>query len=89
MSTTLKDKEVTIRKPHQCFSCLRKFPIGTKMRYWVGTVDGDFNSVYICTICEQIMSFDDENEYPEGYVTEMLEQGESPEELLKRLRNNS
>lgn len=82
----LKDKEVVIRKDRQCFSCLRKFPTGTKMKYWVSIYEGDFNTGYVCSTCIKIMNKDKENnEYPEGYVEEVLNKDETPEELLGRL----
>lgn len=87
MSTTLTDKIVVTRKPHVCFSCFRKFPKGTEMRYWSGVSQGDFNSVYSCHTCEKIMDkmeqYDDG--YPEGFVRDMLEKDQTPEQLLESL----
>jgi hypothetical protein len=81
---TLSDKRVKIRKKHRCFSCLRIFDPGVVMRYWTGICDGDFSSVYSCDTCDQIMILvkSDEDYFPEGYVFEMLERNQTPEELL-------
>lgn len=89
MSTTLKYKEVTSRKQHKCFSCLRIFPPRTKLRYWVGIYDGDFGSVYNCVTCDEIMKRcnDDGEGYPQGFVQEMLEKGQTPEQLLKEWKS--
>lgn len=89
MSTTLTDKIVITRKPHVCFSCLRKFPEGTEMRYWTGMTSDGFNSVYCCETCDKIMDkypWDDDGDgYPEGFVREMLEKDQTPEQLLESL----
>ena len=88
MGTTLKQKAVTTRKPHQCFSCLRVFPPKTTMVYWAGIYEGDFNSVHYCLTCQDIFSYDTEGDgFMEGYTTEMLNRGETPEQLLERLKN--
>lgn len=86
MSTTLKDKEVKIKKERQCFSCYRKFPIGTTMHYWAGIYEGDFSSVYLCLTCQKIMDADSENEFPEGFVYDCLDKGETPEQYLEKLK---
>lgn len=88
MSETIANKIVKIRKPHQCFSCFRKFEPGTEMRYWCGVYDGDFNSVYCCMTCDQIMerSEPDDDGYPEGFVCYMLEDNQTPEQLLDKMK---
>lgn len=93
MSTTLTSKIVITRKTHVCFSCLRKFEAGVEMRYWAGIHDGDFNSIYSCCTCQKVMEwatsnngYDDYYEgYPEGFVHEMLDHGQTPEQLLAKL----
>lgn len=82
MSTTLRSSNVITKKVHRCFSCLRDFPKKTKMSYWVGVLDGEFSSSYSCNTCVEVMTLDNEDEYPEGYVHEMLDRGETPEQLL-------
>ena len=89
MSTTLKSKkEVAIRKKHQCFACYRIFPIGTKMDYWAGIVDGSFSAVYTCTICAEIMTLSDsmEDGFESGFVEEELREDQTPEELLEEYK---
>lgn len=88
MATTLKYKEVTTRKAHRCFSCVRIFPIGAKMFYWVGTIGSDFNASYCCNTCSDIISYDDETEYDYGYVDNMLSEGQTPEDLLNEIKSN-
>jgi len=83
MATTLKSKTVITRKDHTCFSCLRKFPSGTKMSYWVGIFEFDFCASYSCMTCVEIMNSTNEVEFPEGFVYEMLNKGETPEDLIK------
>jgi hypothetical protein len=82
MATTLKSKTVLTRKRHQCFSCLRYFQPGTKMKYWVGIYEYDFCASYSCMTCVEIMNSTGECEFPEGFVREMLDEGQSPEDLL-------
>ena len=58
------------------------------MNHWVGKVEGDFNSCYSCMTCVEIMNMrqdPDEDSFPEGYVFEMLDKGDTPEELLLKL----
>jgi len=86
---TISSQTVTTRKKHQCFSCLRIFEPGTRMNHWVGNVEGDFNSNYSCMTCVEIMNMrqdPDEDYFPEGYVREGLKDGETPEQLLERLK---
>jgi hypothetical protein len=87
MITILKDKHVKIRKEHMCFSCYRKFPIGTIMHY--GTyVDDKIYSLYTCSTCEQIMDLEkDETEFKYGYVNNELNKNETPEQLLEKLKS--
>lgn len=88
-ATTLTDKTIVTRIEHLCFSCHRRFPKGTTMRYWSGLYEGDFNSVYNCMTCQEIMNMDSENEYPDGYVNDSLNKGETPEQYLQRLKLNN
>ena len=89
MSTILKDKIVTTKTIHRCFSCLRTFPPKTKMNIQVGICDGDFGTTYTCLDCIEIMSFtksdEVDNSYPEGFVFEMGNQGESINDTITRL----
>lgn len=78
----LKSKTVKIKKERQCFSCYRKFPIGIKMAYCVGIVEGDFSATYSCMTCVEIMNGCDEISFPEGFVADNLEKGQVPEDLL-------
>ena len=53
---------VKIKKPHQCFSCLRKFDAGTSMDKWSGFYQGDFNHGYTCLTCDELHSISEETE---------------------------
>lgn len=85
MVTTLSNKTVIIRKDRRCFSCYRKFPIGTEMKRWVGVYEGAINSSYSCITCVKIMEMDSDHEFPDGYVSEMLNKNQTPEDLLIEL----
>ena len=88
MIVLIKSNTVTTRKSHQCFSCLRTFPANTKMNAWAGKYQGDFNSGYSCMTCVEIMnSCEDEDGYPEGFVNDMLEKGQTPEQLLEEWKS--
>ena len=90
--TSLTDKIVTTRKPHLCHGCGDLFPAGTQMRYWSGIYEGDFNSGYMCTTCDEIMPLcrdDYWDGYPEGFVNEMKEDGETTQQVLERLKSGN
>lgn len=84
----LSDKVVTTRKKHMCNACLRIFEAGIKMRTQVNTSDG-LITWRQCPTCEELLSkhrskFEDDYDHLcyEGCVDEVLEQGQTPEELL-------
>ena len=85
--TCLSNKDVKIRKDRKCFSCYRKFPKGTTMNYWVSIYEGDFCAVYCCLTCKEICNLvKEEDGYPEGYVGETLEKGQTPEQILATIK---
>lgn len=45
------DKILTIRKPHECASCLKPFPAKTKMELRVGTYEGEPWTGHVCLTC--------------------------------------
>lgn len=51
MYTTLKNKEVKIKKPRQCWGCGNKFDIGKFMFYVVCVDDAELNTSYWCETC--------------------------------------
>lgn len=59
------------------------------MNYWTGIYEGDFNACYSCMTCVEVMNMDTETEFPEGYVHEMLNKGETPEEMIIRWKTES
>lgn len=85
--TCLRSKTVVIRKDRQCWACYRKLPIGTAMNYYVGIYEGDFQTGYTCLACQEIMTISGEDEFAEGYVSELLEKGESPEQFLEKWKS--
>jgi len=86
MATVLKNLNVTTKKVHRCFSCLRKFPVNTEMRYQVCIYEGDFCTTYACKTCLEIMTLSKEYEWESGYVDEQLQESQTPEDLLKCLK---
>lgn len=82
--STLSSKNVKTKKEHTCYSCGRPFPKGTKMNYWAGLYEGDFCAVYSCMTCVEIMNMSDETAFPEGYVYEILDKGQTPEQFLEQ-----
>jgi len=92
--TILSDKIVTTRKKHRCNACMRVFEAGTKMRTQVNTEDG-IMTWRECPSCNELLSkhraiFEDEdNMCFEGCVNEVLKKGQTPEELLLQLKNET
>ena len=87
----LSDKIVTTRKKHRCSACGRNFEAGTKMRTQVNTSDG-LQTWRECPTCQELLSkhrskFEDDYEHLcyEFCVNEVLEKGQTPEELLASL----
>lgn len=83
------NKDVKIRKEHRCFSCFRKFTIGTIMDKWTWLIDSTWNSGYTCKTCQDIHDIHrddfDSDGIPEGYVNECLNKDETPEMYLAEL----
>lgn len=88
MPTTLKYKKVITRVGHICFSCHRRFPSRSEMIIWSCIYEGDFNSGYTCMTCEEILKLSEDHGegFPDGFVNEGLERGETPEIMLERLK---
>lgn len=90
--TSLKYKQVKTKKPHLCFSCLKRFPVNTVMINWAGITNGDFNSGYTCLTCEEIIDISAKSgEFREGvvefgYVNEMTSKETTPEMVLEQLK---
>lgn len=61
------------------------------MNYWSGVYEGDFNSGYSCLTCVDIMNAhgNDGEGFPEGYVINNLERGQTPEEYLNEMKSNT
>ena len=81
MSTVLRNKMVTTRKPHRCWGCLRKFPEGTKMTMNV-TVDVIPFTSYWCETCEEIINEIGWEEFEDG-----IGRGDIISEYPERFKN--
>lgn len=96
MAEMLREKMVVTRKPHQCWSCLRKFPAGTKMRSWAAAQDGVVYGGYDCDTCRAILetqphdAWDWEDMGP-GFIIGHIDGcgygGKTPEEFLYIAKN--
>ncbi|MGN1138289.1 MAG: hypothetical protein ACI4RM_02490 [Ruminococcus sp.] len=79
MAENLRYKRVTIRKPHICFGCGRKFDTPAKMVSAACTDCGTVNSYYLCMTCDDIVS---EMQYGDEYGY-----GDLKNEALEREKN--
>lgn len=90
--TVLKHKQVKTKKPHLCFSCLKRIPENTVMVNWAGIYMGDFNSGYTCLTCQEIITLSVKEAYLDtdvvefGYVNEMTSKERTPEMILETLK---
>lgn len=66
--TQLTLKTVKIRKPHNCWGCMKEFPIDTEMTYSVAVDQGEFSTAYWCEECEEIMSNLEEWQKEDGFL---------------------
>lgn len=84
----LTDKDVKIRKPHRCYGCERKFEPGTIMRYSTYSDDGQMGSSYMCHTCLDIANyvFEPGEELSPAFTACVLDDGQSPEQLLQSLK---
>jgi len=75
------------RKPHLCEMCLRRIPAGSPAVSMAGiSEDNDFYHGYMCTTCDQITDTDAHDPWYFGDVAEILEKGQSPEDLLSKIK---
>lgn len=75
----ISEKEVKVRKDHQCLGCLKVIPKGTIANRQTNVDGGKIYSIYTHTYCNTIMSemlgiygMDSEELLIEGCVTEYL-----------------
>lgn len=79
----LKSKKVNIKKPRKCFCCCRIFPVGTYMTYESWADGGSVNNTHTCKTCKEIISkVKYDNEIFEGFVCNLLDAGQTPEQYL-------
>ena len=58
--TTLKAKELKIKKAHYCHGCAKKYDEGSVMKYTVTVDRGEFTYAYWCNKCvNKILDMDD------------------------------
>jgi hypothetical protein len=83
----LQSKWVKIRKPHNCFGCCQNYSAGSKMHYWVGVIDEEFNYTYTCQICNIIIE-NNPSEFDDGFLQGQISDfcNEYPEELKAALK---
>jgi DNA-directed RNA polymerase subunit RPC12/RpoP len=86
------DKRVKTRKLHRCAACERDFEKGSYMQRQINNFDNHIGAVYTCQTCKTLTdSFSDtfyddmDGVFPNGCVSEYLENGETPEQLLTRM----
>lgn len=93
----ISNKIVTIRKPHNCFGCYRKFEKGEGMKSETCVNEGDIYTLYSCQTCDTLMTeFEEffldteENMFPEGCITQIYYDYKvnNPEDLLFELRKH-
>lgn len=60
-------KRVKIRKPRQCFGCLRKYPVTTEMECSVSFDSGKIYSCYICKQCREFIDTLSPDELEDGF----------------------
>jgi|SRR6478672_113203 len=66
-NTTLSEKTVVTRKPHDCWGCGESFPPGSKLRYIFSIWQDEPCSIYYCDLCDHLTDIDDCDEgYFEG-----------------------
>ena len=71
MSTILRHKYVTTRKPHICFGCGRNILSPARMASMVYADGGTAESYYLCKTCDAITSrMDSYDEYGFGELRE-------------------
>jgi hypothetical protein len=64
---------------------------GTMMYSWACVYDGQMNSGYTCKTCDEVANISREDYdmgegFPEGYVGDGLNKGQTPEEYLIELK---
>ena len=94
MVCVISEKDVIVRKPHQCFGCLQSIQKGDPANRQVCTDSGEIYSLYMHTYCDSVMyemlsiyGMDNEELLIEGCVTEYLREIEfdgSPLEYVLR-----
>jgi hypothetical protein len=90
----IRDKTVKIRKPQQCFACLRNFESGKILNTQTISNDGRIYTIYSCEICDILLSefeahfLDGDEGFPSGCVREAQSEYkvDTPDGLLIALR---
>ena len=52
--TFIYNKPVKTRADHQCFGCGRNIPKGSNALYQKNIIDGEFNNLWLCMICDDL-----------------------------------
>ncbi|MBP1309104.1 hypothetical protein JOD82_002124 [Paenibacillus sp. 1182] len=59
MGDFIQNKKVKTRKEHRCEGCTQNFPVDTTMVYVSGMWQGDWQSYYLCSPCDEFIANDD------------------------------
>lgn len=96
MSSTLFRSIVKIRKQQKCFSCYRKFPVGTEMERGTFVEDGIY-TLHTCKTCLEFFTLtriairDNDGRIEEGWMREYMNNNQfkgTPEEYLEFYKKN-
>lgn len=66
MMQIIEDRNVIIRKPHNCWGCTRQFGSGTSMKYTT-SIDNGFSHSYWCNDCVEFMNTLQNYEMEDGF----------------------
>ena len=64
--TVLDARHVLTRKPHRCWGCGRRFPVGSSLQRVAGVDCGQVTSAYWCDVCQEVLAqseYRDDDDY--------------------------
>lgn len=91
----ISEKTVTTRKRHQCNACHRMIDPGNRMYTQVNTYSGNIDTWRTCITCTELIEkyrsrFETDGDWcTTGCVSDELNVGQIPEDLLKELNVES
>lgn len=84
MTTWLKNKIVTIRKPHRCWGCATLYPAGTQLTHIVAVNANGFNNSYWCPICKEVVRSISDDDMEEGFAMGELKNAYPEKYIVKK-----